>query len=654
MTNSNDLDLTSSAERFDSGERMQLDKVELGQWYWVKEVSRPTVDEDGIEQVKVDEWFACVVDIGSNYVEVHEPHGNSDSYRTRRVHFDNFDELLRYEPEYERVIAEKVSFYRENINQLMSEVVELTARLGVVPANATSDPRQENSNALVAVSRQVDVGAYKLALIEAKEKTLPALKNQVDSANRMLMRWLIAPTMKIQAAFGEMKTVKGLVEDRIHTLELYAGLTEEAVLVREGEPADKSEKLRVMQRRFYMDEECLVSYEAGGMDFKDIKEFDKWLSVPDNFNRILPFERCVVAFRVRRTEKERDVTNLWHAFVNIALRDADRTTFLYVRNGEQLWRVNCDFDFGEKLVPDVSEFDPSQPMMVKMFGARVDKIIRYSEWELMRADYEEAIRKREEWKVKNPGKTNVNHIFSVRAEWKEYEPFNPSSVYYDEATQSVSEDIKKYNRIAVIIQGLFDRSLVLHPHGPVEVWEPASFAANIELIYDATSLTFGDKPDFEAYRQRLNSQIDENSILTGQEDYWLRVEAEKENERQAKNRRDRLSNYVRYAPYGNPGPGRVGLASEWKARAKKAVFKWTRERQTWSYDRPDTDIPCSITVPVDNLLNVSAYQPGDFKKFFEDPRTRQEYLEWAPLLLAAEDYHAGKRTERATATSSWA
>ena len=42
------------------------------------------------------------------------------------------------------------------------------------------------------------------------------------------------------------------------------------------------------------------------------------------------------------------------------------------------------------------------------------------------------------------------------------------------------------------------------------------------------------------------------------------------------------------------------------------------------------------------LFNVSAYKPGDFHMFFDDPRTREEYLEWAPLLLSAEEYHAGR------------
>ena len=39
----------------------------------------------------------------------------------------------------------------------------------------------------------------------------------------------------------------------------------------------------------------------------------------------------------------------------------------------------------------------------------------------------------------------------------------------------------------------------------------------------------------------------------------------------------------------------------------------------------------------------SAYTPGDYRQFFADPRTRAEYLKWAPLLLEAEEWWAGNR-----------
>jgi hypothetical protein len=54
-------------------------------------------------------------------------------------------------------------------------------------------------------------------------------------------------------------------------------------------------------------------------------------------------------------------------------------------------------------------------------------------------------------------------------------------------------------------------------------------------------------------------------------------------------------------------------------------------------------VNCHIKVSASRLLNVDAYTPGDYHQFFDDPRTRALYLKWAPLLLTAEDYHAGKR-----------
>jgi hypothetical protein len=39
---------------------------------------------------------------------------------------------------------------------------------------------------------------------------------------------------------------------------------------------------------------------------------------------------------------------------------------------------------------------------------------------------------------------------------------------------------------------------------------------------------------------------------------------------------------------------------------------------------------------------VMGHKLGDFKQFYADPRTREQYLQWAPMLLSAEDYHNDK------------
>lgn len=37
--------------------------------------------------------------------------------------------------------------------------------------------------------------------------------------------------------------------------------------------------------------------------------------------------------------------------------------------------------------------------------------------------------------------------------------------------------------------------------------------------------------------------------------------------------------------------------------------------------------------------------------FFDDPRTREQYLQWAPVLLTAENWHATRRTAPSTPTT---
>jgi hypothetical protein len=84
--------------------------------------------------------------------------------------------------------------------------------------------------------------------------------------------------------------------------------------------------------------------------------------------------------------------------------------------------------------------------------------------------------------------------------------------------------------------------------------------------------------------------------------------------------------------------------ASWSVRGRKATFRWQRAsmRTAWRDDDRQDKIAATVTVPSTELFNVSAYRPGDFKRFYADPRTRQAYLKWAPLMLAAEDYHAGK------------
>jgi hypothetical protein len=153
----------------------------------------------------------------------------------------------------------------------------------------------------------------------------------------------------------------------------------------------------------------------------------------------------------------------------------------------------------------------------------------------------------------------------------------------------------------------------------------------LELIYDdSRALTTGKAPDFEAYWTKLNSTLKTGSITVGQRRAWKALEDEKEGGR--KNH------------YGNPGPDKISKVAEYKPRSKKCLYAWERSRQTYTAEANEKGpIRCTASLDAEDVFNISAYKPGDFKQFFDDPRTRANYLQWAPFMLEAEEFHAGNR-----------
>ena len=610
---------------------MEQEKIEqsvvVGTWYYVK-----------TENYKGEKYesFSCVTHVGSNYVQFEDPFRND-----LRIHFNEFHERCKLVEDPQKVILDNATQTRDALRLKMNAVQELVKELGFTSAQEAAG---SSERALVPLKGQVDLKRYKRALIKAKEKTLPELFKEIKDLNEELATWMKAEIIPFKATAEKMKGTLTLLEERVFHVELYAGLIETVVQVKKGKSAPETEKLHVMQRRCCMDEECLIDYQAGGMNFGSIHRFDKWLSQKEHLERILPFPRCLAAFRVRRLSKDYESLD---AFVSFHLKQADESTFLYIRNGESLYRLNTELEFGAKLFPDTAELQGGEKLWGKMFTDRIDEMVPDRLYQEMKREHEEAERLSEEWQKNHPEKDwfyNPHRDHSSFSSYR-YTPFDHTSVYFDDMTEKLAEEAKQYNRIALIIQGLFDRSTALHPHPPVRIWDQDSFRSAIKLVYDGDRTLYqGEAPDFEAYRQKLNASLKTGSHTVGQDDYWQRVEARRENERRLRHGRgdDQYYERKRYKPYGNPGPGLIAVVGKYSPRVKKCLFSWKRDRYRYNRWGNQDPVSCNLSVPASELLCIDNYVKGDYKQFFNDPRTRIDYLKWAPLLLAAEDFLAGK------------
>lgn len=628
-------------------------EIQVGQWYWI-ETERPIHDDkpDSFEELPEDRrtdnldedgnsvdpvlMLACCVEIGSNYAKLESPR-----HTTWRVHFDKFDRLCKREHHPDEYIGGKIKHHQQVFSAIMGEIQQLTRRLAITPATQLGEHTETQALATCGAANS-DMNQYKADLARAKDKDLPDLFADMAEQQEMIASWMTAASIPLKVQAQQMKGTIKQVEDRIHNVQLYAGLSEDVVQIAKGEPAAMTEPVHLMQRRCYMDEEALLDYRAGGMEFKGIRKFDAWIAKPKNRDRLLPFPRCLVTFRVRRNDKEREWNGNLRDFIRIHLAEnADKQTFLFVRNGDQIYRMSTTIDFGDRLFPDFDASKLTSKLWIELYFHKVVRLISEDEYKAIIKEHEDAKR---EWEEAEKRDSKNNSIFAPYMT-KKYVPFDHSSVYYDDAVAMLREQINQHNRIVLILQGLLDRSPALHPHPPWKTWTQGGFEQAFRLVYDDSRvLVAGPKPDFEAYRAKLNASLKTGSMTVGQQDEWELQEGEKEANKRDRDYRFRNSDYRprRWKPYGNKGPGVVSAVADYKPKAKKCVYRWERIKLIASRYGDDEFTDCTMTLDAVKVLNVDAYTPGDFKQFFADPRTRAEYLQWAPLLLTAEDYKAGK------------
>lgn len=587
-----DIEKTNGSGRIEAPEFLVV-----GTWYWLDEVE-----------------LVCLTRIGSNYALVTGIGG-----RGQRIHFDHVLPRLMPAPEWKDVVKERTVAAHMELREAMDKIKEITHEIGMQSGPKALD---HGIDTAMVMHGSEDGNTYIQRLEKIKDKILPDLFNEVKELNTRIADLMGAELLPLNTQVHSIHSYQNHIRDRIFNVSLYAGLEEQIITIREGDCAPQGTKVDVMQRLLYMDEEALLRWDDGGLEFKDLAEFDTWLAKDDNFSRILPFERCVVAFRVRRHERDRSslltgIKNVGDYYVTLKLidelRQKDRHTFMYIRNGDNLYRLIIPIEFRERLFPDPQDSKFGQPLMVRKGGCSLRDCITLNEYEHKIEKYKVD---RETWKYRTP--------FWDQDPEKEYVPLDDSYLYLDDVEESIIEDMNKNNRVALVLQGLFDRSHVFHPHDPVQLWKAESFSRHIRLRFDSdrTLYPFEEAPDIKEYIDRINSKIQVGSVCVGQFAYWY--------EKQQDNWKRRTWN--------NDGPHTVSKVVD--VKSNKAKFVWYRKILSGKNEGRLKEH--SVWVPFEHLFNISGYRRGDFKRFFLDPRSRQAYLEWAPLMFMAEDYYAGK------------
>jgi hypothetical protein len=454
--------------------------------------------------------------------------------------------------------------------RLRAEIAELTA------GDATPGVMLQAGAGLSAGSVKQTLAGKRSTLLQ-KERALRAIQERLKT---LLEQQMAVARRSLDPLLAQVRRL----EEGIATVNLYLGRDEQIVTLRDGAPAPTTTPITVRQMVLAMDEECLVAADQGGIDARHIDEFDRWLlAKPEHLQQVLPELKGVVVLIPRR--QSRDTGDRWF---NSQLEEADHQSYWLIRNGERLFRMTTDFQVGERLVPRRDEF-------TAMF---------------YRDDFD--------W---DTHKTERVPIAPGSAEWLRAEE-------QADATQ------RHYFQVALVLQGLVDRTTVFHPlpaDGFSLLQDEAYFAGQVVVVSDADQVLHDGTEPFSDWLHRLNAQLRPGMRIVG----GFHGEAFRRHDLEGQRGHARL-----HPPHASlPASLELHTLDE-RRPGGGLVFHYRRTDRIWDpYSAREHEAQkrasCVIYPTDDFILPFDLITVAEMKHYLGLRTERRHYIAMVPLLQAA-------------------
>lgn len=106
----------------------------------------------------------------------------------------------------------------------------------------------------------------------------------------------------------------------------------------------------IFQERQFLNKEISLLANLTNFDFKQFSQLDKWLKTSGKMFKLLPFERTILVTRVRDKRKEYGCP-----WTNIFENELNFLSVIWVRDGQNVWRMPTNLDFQNAVFPDTHE-----------------------------------------------------------------------------------------------------------------------------------------------------------------------------------------------------------------------------------------------------------------------------------------------------------
>jgi len=465
----------------------------------------------------------------------------------------------------------------EKVGELATAAAEIAAAPGSVVV--PSGVGQAEAVKADMVQRRAALERQKQEVQRAAAEAKALIQAQVKEMERKLAEQLAL----LEPAMKELDKLS----DGVDALNIYLGRDEQIIPIADGERAPAGTVITVRQLVLAMDEESVLFADRGGMDFRDIDQFIEWLQKdPAHLDQLLPEPKGVVAVIPRRARK--DYGDPW---MQSSAEAANKHTWWLIRNGEAVWLTTTEFVVGNHTVPSAKEFTDLF-MVPARFGAPAH-------------------------------------------------PMEPGSKEWMEAEEHADKRTRHYMKVALLLQGLLDRTTVFHPHDGASFLDQSHYdAGRVKVILDGENAVTDGRPSFADWRRERVALMHAGMRVIGAFSTHM----------QTFDTNDRLSDVrpkghspASLVPYNVRPTSRPYY--DWEFSFARTDEIWDEDLREWR--TPKTKATAYLRNSSRWWLPLDTITEDEIRYYMNARTKRHEYLDMIPALRAALEVKVAERQAEA-------
>jgi hypothetical protein len=310
-------------------------------------------------------------------------------------------------------------------------------------------------------------------------------KHELKDAIRREEMVLARRQWEMEASSNDIERRTKLMEEQLNVLNTYMHGTRHRTKMTTGRKG--TGPYHVFQTRQFLSEEIALLANFDDFDFKKMEDLEKWLIKSGRIWKFLPFERCILATRLRKDNKDYGdpLANLYNNYQNMR-------NIVWIRDGENIIHVDTEFDFHNAVFPDRQQFDRALQVCLnhiwqsafqwkkpKNFWGRE---LKPSEYDVM------GEMKRKPFEEQEP-------YFTVRKTMQRFQSLQEwldSEFYTDLLDKQIRESVQDYLRevnkrqmiFAVLLQGIVDNTSLLEIPKGTDLFNWENIDTYFKLLYD--------------------------------------------------------------------------------------------------------------------------------------------------------------------------